>query len=506
LTVLVSLVSYRASVSGTGRGHSNSEEDSWMNVRLTVALVAGLAVTTVAGCAPSAANGGASAGPSPSMTFGGRTLDEGIRPRDNVHTRSAALYLQQGSMSTNPTQRRERFEAALESAMAGIELDADNPRSWFQAGEAYLGLNDVVGADSSFVRAEELHPLYYLEIAPIREQEWVVNYNEAINAINAQDYEQAVTMLERSHTIYRERPEAMLNLGSLYSQLGRNDEAINAYRDALELIRGPLTEEQDDETRAAWAENEEIAAFNVAQLLATTGRNEEAAAAYREYLQRNPDNVTVASNLAVVLTDLGREDEAAQIFNDLLARPGLSSRDYFFTGIGLFQAESYSEAARAFQLSIDASPRNRDAAYNLAQALFLAEEWEALVGAGERLVELDPANQNAFRLWAQGLIQTQNEQRAVEILEQMEAIAFEVVNSQLQPFAGGGAAVYGEVVNLTLSQGTSVRVRFHFLGMDGSALGSADVQVPVGAVEAGVRFEAEFASDQTVAGYYYEVP
>ena len=180
------------------------------------------------------------------------------------------------------------------------------------------------------------------------------------------------------------------------------DDAVDWYRVALEMLRGPLFEEQTPENQMTWAENEEIAAFNLAQILANAGRNEEAETAYRTYLERSPDNVTALSNLAVVLMGMDRNDEAAEIYQGLLARTDLDARDYYVTGIGLYNAENYSMAAQAFGRSYELIPESRDALYNYAQALYLAGEMDELYPAAVSLVEMDPYNNNVYRLLARG--------------------------------------------------------------------------------------------------------
>jgi tetratricopeptide (TPR) repeat protein len=487
-----------------------------MKARTGLAFLAGLALIA-GGCASSGTSGAGAAGAGGDIVVGGRTLAEGISPRDNANTRSAQLYLSQAQASDDPAVRQERFQQALEAAQQGMEADPENPLSWFQAGEAHIGLGDYTEADRNLARAEELHPRYFLEIAPVREQAWVDAFNASIGHSNNRDYPAAIRELERANLIFKGRPEAMLNLGNLYSVTDDYDNAIRAYGEAIELIRGPLAEEQTPETLEEWRENESIAVYNRSQLLVQAGRNEEAVVAFREILADDPGNVTVASNLGAALSALGREEEAQQIFNDLMARTDLTARDFLFAGIGLFQGSDYVGAARAFQRSTELNPESRDATFNLAQAAYLAateaeegsdvpeQMWPILVDAGRRLVELDPANENAFRLYAQGLIRTGDEQEAVRLLEMMEALTFEVLNTQLQPVAGGGAILTGEVLNRSRAAGSSVRLSFSFSSDTGQVLGTSDVQVQLGGEGESVPFEVEFDSASEVNGFRYSV-
>lgn len=464
-------------------------------------LLAASMVIVAGGCA--AGSGGGGGGADTPMPPG---MEEGVPPRDNMFTRTAALALSQAMQNADPGERQSRYQEALQAALNGITNQPNNPQSYRQAGEAYVGLNDLAGADSMWTTAEDLYPLYSFDLDPLREQQWVNQYNLAVNQIQAGDMDGAIPTLESAHTIYKGRPEAMLNLGSLHAQLGNDGDAVEWYRTALELLRGSDFDAQPEDVQTTWSENEEIAAFNLAQILANAGRNEEAELAYRSYLERSPDNVTALSNLAVVLMSLDRDDEAAEIYQGLLARTDLDSRDYYVTGIGLYNAENYSMAAQAFGRSYELIPESRDALYNYAQALYLAGEMDELYPAAVSLVEMDPYNNNVYRLLAQGLMAQGDTAEAARVLEdEMATLEFEIDGAMLQPFGGGGGVVNGELLNHSLAEGGSVDIRVFFYGADGIEIGTREISVSVPAADMREVFRVEIDTDQDVVAYRYEV-
>ena len=211
------------------------------------------------------------------------------------------------------------------------------------------------------------------------------------------------------------------------------------------------------------------------------------------------------------------EPEAQAIFDALNARTDMTARDFLAAGIALFQSEDYAGAARSFERSLTLNPNSRDAAFNMSQAAYLAadgaeegselrtEMWTLLTTAGRALVQLDPKNENAFRLLAQGLIRTGAEQEAVALLEVMQALDFEVIDIQLQPIQGGGAVLRGAVSNRTLTSGSTVRLRISFSSPTGQIIGTQDVAVVVGGAESMTDFEVEFDQEVEVNGYKYEV-
>lgn len=426
-------------------------------------------------------------------------------PKDNMWTRSATLYLTQARSNPNPEEKRQRFQEALQTSREGIENEPENPQGYFQAGQALVGLGDYLAADSMFTRAEEIWPEYKEEIDQHREYAWVQAYNQAIPALNSGNQAEAIQQLERAHTIYRGRPEAMLNLGQLYAVNGENDRAIEMYQTALEILRGPEFDAQDEATQENWRQNEEIGTFNLAQLLAQEERYEEAVAEYSGFLDRNPDNIQALTNLAVVLSNMEMADSASAIYQGLLARDDLGPRDYFTAGIGLFQAEQYDMAAEAFAKVAEIAPNSRDANYNLAQSLYLVEDYEALAEISERLVQLDPYNTNAHTFHIRGLLNTGEEEAAQEAYDHMQALPVEVYGLQLSPRSSGGGSLSGQLSNLRSEEGATVSLRLHFLGTDGEEVGMTDVDVQVPAIDTSVPFQADFESDQVLLAYWYEI-
>lgn len=426
-------------------------------------------------------------------------------PKDNMWTRSATLYLSQARTNPSPEEKRQRFEEALKVSREGIEKEPDNPQGYFQAGQALIGLGNFVAADSMLTHAEELWPDYKAEIDQHREYAWVQAYNAAIPALNAGNTQEAEQQFMRAHAIYRGRPEAMLNLGQIAATAGDADAAIAHYQTALEILRGPEAAAQDSTTQHNWLQNEQIATFNLAQLLAQEGRNEEAAAEYQGFLDRNPDNIQAMTNLAIVLTNMEMADSASAIYDNLLNRDDLSARDYFNAGIGLFQAEQYDRASDAFEKVVAIAPDSRDATYNLAQTLYLVEDYDQLASVSEKLVELDPANTNAHTFYVRALLNTGQEEAAQEAYDHMQAMPVEVHSLQLSPRGSGGGSLYGQVENKRTEEGATLGLRIHFIGSTGAEVGATDVEVQMPGLETSVPFQADLESDQELIAYWYEL-
>lgn len=457
-------------------------------VRYGLPLVAATAVA-LAGCA--SGSGG-----------GGGAVEEGNPPRDNSHTRSAELFLTQAQTLGDAT----KYTDALGAANNSILEEPTNPRGYFQAGRAQVGMEDYVAADTLFGKALELYPAYAEEVRMERENAWIDLFNRSIEPMNAGAPEEGVALLEAAETIFSgRRPEALINLGVGYSNVGRNDEAIDAFGEALELIRNPSLEGADSATVAGWTDQEASVAFNRAQLLSQAERYDEAAAEYEAYLESNPEDVSALSALAAVMSSSGRSDSAQAIYDHLLNQEELEPRDYFNIGVGLYGAEVFDRAAQAFKVVAEVGPDNRDAVYNYAQSLFEAQEWEPLLTVGQDLIALDGYNSSSYAILAQALINTGDEQEAVRVLETRENLPFNLENSQLTPRSSGGGSVVAELINKSLEVGQTVTVRVHFISDDGVVIGSTDVRVDAPEPESAAQFRADLTSEEYVLGFYFEV-
>jgi tetratricopeptide (TPR) repeat protein len=460
-----------------------------MTFRSSVASIAAVAMLATA-----CASGGGGSAPS---------AEEGNRPRDNSYTQTAQLFLVQAQQAETPDPAR--FQQVLDAANQSIAEDSMNPLGYRLAGEANLGLNNYDEADRLFDEAVSLYPEYDEELRFVRENAWVVAYNAAIPALQSGDLPEAQQAFENADVIYGGRPEAMLQLASIYERTDQNENAFATYAKVLDLVRGPRFALQDSVAQIDWVEQEQIAASLLAQGLVRDERFPEAIAAYDAYLENHPDDIQVASNKAGTLGLMGQAAEAQAVYAGLMAKPALSSREAFAIGIGYYNMEIYSEAAAAFKRSLDGNSMSRDAAYNYAQSLFLAEEFEPLPAAASHLIELDPQNPNAYLLSGQGLLNAGQEDEANEVANMSEELAFQVVRPELQPLAGGGGNLSGVILNKTLDANTAVSLRFHFTLDDGTESGTKDVTVQVGEADSETPFDTQAAAEETVVGFWYEV-
>ncbi len=490
-------------------------------------LILALVLGATAGACASGGAGGA----------GGSGADD-MRPKDNRYTREAEQSIALAMLKSSDEEKRQLYQQALVSAQQAIQDDSTNPQGWFLAGQAHVNLGEFEQADAAWDTAEELYPEYGQEIGSERENAWVRAYNEGVGALQQDDLDEAIQRMELADLIYQGRPEAKLQLGIFYARQDEIEKAIAAYRGALDVLRTAPPFELDSATQADWAANEEIAVANLAQLLATSGREGEAEQVFRDMLAADPDDIQAKVRLADVLARQGKTEEANRLYDELIGRDDLPYTSYLTIGVGLFQSEQYEASARAFEKTVRANPYSRDGHYNLAQALFMrANELDdarkaargaeanaiaeqltgvhtSLAQAAEKVLELDPFNRNIIAYLArayQALSELTSDNAAKgayrgkiqAALKRHEDAPFEVLELTIAP-SGDQVTVNGRLTNLKLASGEPIRLRISLLDTTGSVIGSEDVTVSAPAPNAPASFQATVAISGELGGWRYD--
>ena len=421
----------------------------------------------------------------------GFVYELGTPPVGTRFSQTAALYLTQGLI-----------ERGLELALLGVDAEPENPIHYVLAGLAHVRLLQYGEADAMFTEAQRIYPAYELEIEPEREAAWIDLFNQGIAAYADGDVERTIEAWEQAGTMWDLRPDASLNLATLFNGEGRWDDAIWAYQTVVAgLERKPvtrvLTQDEIQQREALKLSSEK----SLTQLLLFTERFAEAEPLLRRHLESDSTNLEVRGDLAAALHGLGQDTEAAAIYAGLLSETGLEARDLFNLGIALYRAGDFMAAADAFEQLTGLQPDSRDAWFNYANSLFAAESWESLAAVGDRLTEVDPLGENSALIAARAHLEIGDEQTAAEGLVRTESAPVHMEGLQLRP-SEVETSLQGRVVGNTAAPGTSVHLRFTFYGPDG-ALGTEPLTVSAPPAGVRARFEVSFAGQATA--YRYEL-
>lgn len=456
--------------------------------------------------------------------------------KSNVWTRSAEVYLDQAIKSSVPQDKSRYLNQALEQAQLATQKDPANALGWQVLGKTYAVMGDAARADSMFDKAETMYAEYTKADAPFRENAWIEAYNAGIKALQAKNLDEAIQHLEAADIVYQGRPSARMTLGSIYSNRGEYDKAIEKFKGALEILQGPASKGLKPEQTKDWQANTELALQRLAQLYGVTKKYDLAVQLYQQQVAANPNDVGLKLALARALMLSGKEAEAKTMFLEVANAPNLSDDDYVEAGAALFRAREFDAAAAAFRKALTLNPYNHAAVYNLAQTLIvqaaplveqLGKDTPAARAAtaakitpisqeldklAQQYLELEPASVSALTLGAQSAriendlasdakVKTAAANKALGFLQRRDSLAAEVSDVKLV-LGDVGAKLTGTVTNHKLAAGAPIVLTVTFVGKGGTVLDTQNVTVQAPAKEQTVDFEAATKAKDIVGWKY----
>jgi tetratricopeptide (TPR) repeat protein len=458
------------------------------------------------------------------------------RPGATMQTRSAELYLAQAAKTQVPADKAKALKQAQDAALQGVEKNPENSKTWFTLGIVYAQQGDAVGADSAFDKAEQMWPEYTKETEQERYRAFAAAFNAGVVAMQARKVPEAIADLEAAARVYDKSPTAALNLGSLYVQTNQLDKAQTWYANALKIIREGDNSKLNENQKKQYAQWEEQAAFQLANIYANAGKDEDAAKAYQDVLTRFPGNALAKSNLALVYSRMGKTAEATAIYKELLAGD-MTADEYFQVGLQMYRAKQYATAAEAFNKATAKNTVFRDAYYNSAQAVYsqivdaeaaapsstatkkapnaaLKAQYDQLREVAEKLYALDPYNRTSIKLLAssyRGLQEnstaaeaTQWQNKLKDLIGKLEVLPVEITDLAMQD-ANDETTISGKLINVAAPQGAKIPVKLEVLKADGTVLVTADVTVDAPDVEAEQEFSVKLPTPKEAAGVRYTV-
>jgi len=140
---------------------------------------------------------------------------------------------------------------------------------------------------------------------------------------------------------------------------------------------------------------------NLGNLYVQAGRPDDALLAYAAALRVKPDFAAVYSNLGALLVDLERYDVAIRALQAALLLAPETPEVYANLGQALRRSGRFREAIAASRRAIELRPDYRDAYLNLSVAAFEVDEFEVALDASRRALEIDAtsAETNYNRGW-----------------------------------------------------------------------------------------------------------
>jgi len=255
-----------------------------------------------------------------------------------------ALPVQQGQSALERQDRERSLERAIELFTRAIEIDPRYAYAHASLGEAYLRLYRL-NRNLEYFRLAEAHCQRALTLDDLVGQAWQTLgsiHTEAGRAEEAlDDFAKALARLPRSPEVYRD-------LAGAYTRLGRIEEAEAQYRKAISV--------RPDSWSIYWY----YGAFLYRQ-----NRYADAEAAFRQALTRVPGNARLWSSLGGTLLALKRLDESRKALErSFELEPTASGASNLATWH--YRRGDYPSAVLWYQKATDLSPADYRMWRNLA--------------------------------------------------------------------------------------------------------------------------------------------
>ncbi len=389
-------------------------------------------------------------------------------------------YSRIGSLSLEENS----IEQAIKYLNLALNLDATSPEDLFNLGLAYLKKGDKDRAIDYFAKAEQAGTDDMVLLEGLAEVYSVSynNYNKSIDLYKrvAEKNSRNVLILKKLGELYyksrdlnaalvyfkrvtemepasENARQAYLYMGTIYDENERHDDAVEAYKSALDI------NPRDDETLyflgqsyklsgdtinaiSTWRKAYSVNPDNprpliaMADLLHSTGHLDEAQSEYSKIAEKWPANSEALFSLATILNKKGNSDDAAKYYKQVadletdkeLARKslinlallsadkeGLSSSEegvsdsvvhikkalmydpgntetLYALGIIYYKKQLYDQAVESFYQVIKGSRDNQETAraYNyIGKSYFKKEDYKKAVRAFSMGIEEDPANE-----------------------------------------------------------------------------------------------------------------
>jgi tetratricopeptide (TPR) repeat protein len=397
--------------------------------------------------------------------------------RDSRYTREASKFIGLAMTRQDPAARTDMYRQAMEQLRQGMQDDANNAKVWLLAGTVLAALGEMTEADQAFVKAVQMHPDYAEEIATEREAAWIDAFNHGIGLMDQQRYDEAVAALEAAQVIYKQRPEALMNLGALYANSGQHARAITAFEEAIEATKGPLFAQLDEEQRESWVRFRDMATLNIAQLAGAAG---------------------------VDAFQAERYDEAYEHFHKA---SGINphSRDYLFNQVQSLWAQAARLEDVLEEGGAAAEAAKRDLAALYPRIVQLAQQTRTVDPNSEVLYLIEArSNRMIGDLRDTAAERDVGHQAALKVLEQHELLPIALDDILIIPETEG-ATIQGRLKNRKLAEGAPVQIEFTLLGIDGSTIGQHTVTVTAPAADEEKDFEVAAPMNGELAGWRYTV-
>jgi len=259
---------------------------------------------------------------------------------------------------------------------------------------------------------------------------WMGHINMGLLLANLGRNNEAIAHYHEALRLKPDYVDAHNNLGNVLADLGRTDEALAQYREALRLkpdlvdghfnlglllaSAGRIDEAIEHYEQALRLKPDyALAHINLGNILAGLGRTEEAIAHYREALRLKPDYALAHNNLAASLAALGRIAEAIEHYHEALRLQSDDAATHNNLANALAGLGRTNEALAQYREALRLKPDLADAHHNLGVLLAGLGRTDEAIERYREALRLEPDFAHAQYNLAAALARTGRTQEAI---------------------------------------------------------------------------------------------
>ena len=204
-------------------------------------------------------------------------------------------------------------------------------------------------------------------------------------------------------------PLAWYKRGEALSSLGRYNESIEAYNNAIELDASYTKAWKDkglalavlsryEESMACFEKATEIdgndaeAWSHKANVFYDMERYNESLECFDRAIKLNPKYIDALNSKGKVLYDLGRYDESIECFDKVIETDPKYAEAWNNKGSALYDLGRFNESIECFDKAVDIDPRYSDAWYNKGNALYKMSLLNESIESFNIVIEINPKN------------------------------------------------------------------------------------------------------------------
>jgi tetratricopeptide (TPR) repeat protein len=342
----------------------------------------------------------------------------------------------------------------------------------------------LAAADTLLTLVEASHPECAAQFSAVRQQAYVPLVNASIGALNAGATDSAGATALRALMIYKKSPYVYNVLAGVAVKKTDYTTAQQQYRQVI-AVAGTDTLYKKLKTGAMY--NLAVVSTSLAEASAGADKKAKADTAiqmWRDYVAVNPADPNGQAGLTNALQASGDSAAAGQLYTDMETNPQkYTDIQLFQSAVAAAKGNRQSDALKLFEAGLVKNPFYNQALVYVANEYFNAGELDKLFPAVRRLVDVDPADSDNYRLLAgayqirakaeAGAAQKADRDSLVAALTKWKHPTSQVSVSRVV-HDGDKMQISGKIANLSAAAKT-YNLKFQFIDVTGKTVGSQDV-------------------------------